>query len=99
MDLPEITEVKRLSLRPGDRVVLRFDDVLNPEQVEEVQEAMRHAFGDLDPMPKVIVLDGGADIEVVSPEPDGSAARIASELRQHVRSSGTSVQSVLGAGA
>lgn len=74
MELPEVTEAKRLTLRPGDLVVLRFPDVLDLQQVEDVQAAMRDAFGDLGWKPKVIVLDGGADIEVIGPEAGSGTA-------------------------
>lgn len=72
MDLPEITEVKRLAVRPGDRIVLRLDRTPSLAEADEIGELVRLAFEGLDYVPPVLVLGPGEDIEIVGPEADGT---------------------------
>jgi hypothetical protein len=65
MDLPEITEVKRLTVRPGDRLVVRFAESLDMAAADAVKAQVRAAAG-IEGV-RVIVLDGGADLEVLAP--------------------------------
>lgn len=69
MDLPEIAEVKRLVLRPGDRLVLRLDRDLDDQEAGMLMGRLRATLGEDVP---VLVLGPGADIEVLGTEPDGS---------------------------
>jgi len=67
MDLPEITEAKRLALRPGDSLAVRLDRVPNEYEAHAIAERVRGITG----VP-VLVLWPGVDVEVISPEPGGS---------------------------
>lgn len=62
MDLPEITEVKRLGLRPGDSLAVRLDREPSEYEAHEVAERVRAITG----VP-VVVLGPSMDIEVISP--------------------------------
>lgn len=72
MDLPEITDVKRLTLRPGDRLVVRTRYGPSMQEAAEIREHMdRYAPG----VP-VLVLGPDEDIEVIGPPPpDGTGCR------------------------
>jgi hypothetical protein len=63
--LPEITAVERLELKPGDTLVPHLaDDVVNPEQAEEIQHRVREITGR--PDLRVMVMSPGMDVEVIS---------------------------------
>jgi pyruvate kinase len=53
-----------LSVKPGDVVVLMTDDRINPGQREYIAKQMAKAFPD---GVKLMILDGGAKIAVISP--------------------------------
>lgn len=64
MNLPEITEVQRLALKPGDRIVIRADQVLTAQQAAELTQMARVRLR----LPKdapVFVLGKGMSLEVV----------------------------------
>lgn len=64
-ELPEITEIKRLNLRPGDRLVVRLDrdpDMAEADQIKRVGQA---AVGEDIP---VLVCPPWADLEVLGAE-------------------------------
>lgn len=63
MDLPEITEVKRLTLRPGDSLAIRLDREPTDCEAHEIATQVRELTG----VP-VIVLPPGMDVEVISPD-------------------------------
>jgi hypothetical protein len=71
MDLPEITEVKRLRLRPGDSVIVRLEYDPTMYEVDEIQAGVLRALGDLDFVPPVLVLGPRMDIEVIGPPDAG----------------------------
>jgi len=71
VDLPEITEVRRLGLRKGDVVVIRVPASLDEDGKKRVSDSAQRAFAGLKPAPRVIVLARDMDIEVIGPEADG----------------------------
>ena len=60
--LPEITEVQRLTLRPGDILAVRTDAALSPADAESIREWLRERLPD---DVQVLVLDRGAHLEVI----------------------------------
>ncbi len=67
-DLPEITEVQRLTLRPGDSLVLRVPQNLSPDVADRLKERLRETLG-LDLSTKIVVLDSGMSLEVAERAP------------------------------
>ncbi len=63
-DLPEITEVQRLTVKPGDRLIVRTDEKLSPETVAALRKHLHSWLGLPDDV-RVLILDGGASLEVV----------------------------------
>jgi hypothetical protein len=63
-DLPEITEVQRLTLKPGDRLVIRADEVLSAETAARLTEMARARLS-LPADAPVFVLGRGMSLEVV----------------------------------
>lgn len=61
MDLPEITEVKRLTIRPGDRLVVRLDRQPDMAEADEITGRVRALLGGV----PVLVLGPDADLEVI----------------------------------
>lgn len=71
--LPEITEVKRLAIRPGDRIIVRLDDDLYDDaDLDEIERRLADMLDGLPYVPPVIVLGPGIDLEVIGPEADGT---------------------------
>jgi hypothetical protein len=68
VDLPEVTEAKRLELRPGDRLVVRLDHEPDVQEADEIAGMVR-AILKTD-MP-VLVCGPGMDVEVIGPDPGG----------------------------
>lgn len=66
--LPEITEVQRLTLKPGDRLIVRTDEKLSDQVAAALRERL-HAWLGLPDDVRVLILDRGVSIEVV--EGDG----------------------------
>jgi hypothetical protein len=44
LKIPEITEVSRIDIRPGDRLVVRVDSDLTPEQADYIKEHLRRTL-------------------------------------------------------
>lgn len=65
--LPEITDVQRLTLKPGDRVIVRAPGHLTPQAVDMLRARMRAWLPD---GVQALVLDGGMSLEVLEP-PEG----------------------------
>lgn len=65
MELPEITEVRRLTVRPGDRIIVRYAQRLDMETVDHISKRFSEAIGVENV--QVIVLDGAPNIEVFGP--------------------------------
>ena len=64
-DFSAFPEVARLDLKPGDRLVLAFQQRLSDEEYERVTHRLRDAW-DLPESVRVVVLDGGATLTVAS---------------------------------
>ena len=62
--LPEITEVQRLTLKPGDRLVVHTDEKLTVEQFYRLREIVRANLEIPDDVP-LIILSRGMSLEVV----------------------------------
>jgi hypothetical protein len=63
--LPEVSEVKRLHLGPGDRLVVTCPAPLSAYELDRLRARLREVFG---PDLPVMVLDGGKDVTVVAAE-------------------------------
>jgi hypothetical protein len=64
MTLPDITEVQRLTLKPGDRLIVRVEGVVSADQAGE----MAHIVRDLLQLPAdtpVLVTGGDISVEVI----------------------------------
>lgn len=61
--LPEVTEVQRLTLSPGDRIVVRVPGRLDKMMAAYVTNQVRRGLRLPDSVP-VLVLDDGASLEV-----------------------------------
>jgi hypothetical protein len=66
MELPEVATAARLSLRPGDRLVLTFARPLTDAGYHSVLSQVK--TWNLPEDVKVIVLDSGADLKVLARE-------------------------------
>jgi hypothetical protein len=64
-ELPEITEVERLTLRPGDRLAVHVDAEIDAETAAYIQLRVQAVLGVEFP---VIVLSRGFGLKVLSPE-------------------------------
>lgn len=71
MGLPEVTEVKRLTIRPGDSLVVRLEYDPQVDEVDEIVTGVRRALGALDYVPPVLVLGPRMDVEVIGPPDAG----------------------------
>jgi hypothetical protein len=64
MIVPEITEVQRISLKPGDVVAATVPLAITQAQALEIRSGLSEAFPDN----KCIVMCGGLELKVVEPE-------------------------------
>ena len=62
--LPEITEVQRLTVKPGDRLIIRTDAKLRADTAAHLLEVVRARLGLPDDV-RVVILDSGMSAEVV----------------------------------
>lgn len=60
----EITEVQRLRIEPGDKIVIRCQDRISSEAAMKLHEILKRAFPDHE----VLILDSGATLEDPSSE-------------------------------
>lgn len=67
-DDPQGIEVKRLGIRPGDRLVVKVGQNLNDEEFAFLEASFARAFEKDDYKPPVLVLEGGMEIGVIGPE-------------------------------
>lgn len=65
---PPIEEVRRLLLRPGETLVVKVADLLSADRAGDIRKYLQAIFGEEQ---KVLVLDGGVDLEVVRPTDAG----------------------------
>lgn len=102
MDLPEITEVKRLAVRPGDRLVVKLDRDPTPDEADRIAGILRDLFEDEDYVPAILVVPAGTDVEVIEATKltvdfGGNVEPFIEGLRRYIRRhGGGSVQNVLG---
>lgn len=66
--VPEVAEIRRLVVRPGDKLVLKLGHCLSDAEADDLIGRLREALGD---DIRVLILEPGADLEVISPEPAG----------------------------
>ena len=59
--LPEITEVQRITLKPGDRIAIRAAGRITSEQASRIREIVTATW----PGVPVLILDDSMSIEVV----------------------------------
>lgn len=60
-------ECSRVSLEPGDKIVIHYDRCLSPSARENLREELRRVFGDH----QVVILTEGATMSIVRPaKPD-----------------------------
>jgi hypothetical protein len=71
IELPEITGVERLALRPGDSLVIRFPGMISQQQADRVIARVRATLR-LDGSVPVLVLPAGASARVIE-APEGPA--------------------------
>jgi hypothetical protein len=62
--VPEINEVQRLTVKPGDRLIIRTDAKLSAQTAAYLLERVRHRL-DLPDDVRVVILDSGMSMEVV----------------------------------
>jgi hypothetical protein len=62
MEFPDVAKIERLSLRPGDRLVLSVDHPLDDVELTELAEGVR-GWGL--PEGSVIILEAGLSLQVL----------------------------------
>ncbi len=67
-DDPQAVEVKRLGIRPGDRIVVKLGYEPDPDECEEIQAHLASLFEGSGYVPPVIVLAPGVEIGVIGPD-------------------------------
>lgn len=66
MELPDVAKIERLSLPPGDRLVLTVDHLLDEYELHMLREQTREWARDLGlPEVVVIVLESGLSLQVL----------------------------------
>lgn len=70
MELPDVAKVERLGLRPGDRLVLTVDHMLQDDEYSQLASLMKkwtHGLG----LPEngVLILEPGASLQVLEASP------------------------------
>lgn len=81
----EISDVQRLALKPGDRIIVRMPARIDRAGAELVERQVRARLGLPDEVP-VLVLPEGMSLEVVEP-PQPLGAEITRALNSHVQQS------------
>ena len=65
--LPEVTEIRRWSIQPGDRLIIRCSQRLTQAQAQEIREQVRVRLGLPDDFPLMVI---GDDVTIeVAPIP------------------------------
>lgn len=64
MILPEITDIQRLALKPGDRLIVRVAVLVNREQAVDIEQIIRARLQLPAGFP-VLVTDRSIDVEVL----------------------------------
>jgi len=68
-------EFLRLSIRPGDRLVVKADHPVSDDEFEWIRVALRRAFDGSDCKPPALLVESGASIEVIGPGSRGVLRR------------------------
>ena len=68
-DVPGVHEVRRLVLRPGDKLVVRVDTYPDEAELAKMRESLRAVLGDEVP---ILIVEQGIDLEVISADPSGA---------------------------
>ena len=63
MNLPEVTDVQRLTLKPGDRIIVRVPVHIDMATADRMKERVRVILKLPDDVP-VLIMDGGISLEV-----------------------------------
>jgi len=80
-ELPEITEVERLTLKPGDILVIRYPGRVSPQDADRIKKVMRSRLDESIP---ILILDSGAAVEVIGEASDEDRIRAAmTEAQEH----------------
>ena len=64
MSLPEIGEIKRIEVRPGDRLVVRLASPADDAEFDRLLREFRKFF---DPSVQILLVEPGVDITVIGP--------------------------------
>lgn len=59
--IPAVAAIEKLELKPGDTIVLKFKDHLPQYAAARIDDVMAQKF----PGHKILILDNGADINIV----------------------------------
>lgn len=65
MNLPEIEEVRRISLKPGDVLLVRVDREISAAEAQQIKDIVQPKF----PANEVLIADQRADFEVIEASP------------------------------
>ena len=66
MERPDVAKAERLGLRPGDRLVLTVDHLLDEVEFSALREQVRELADNLGlPEGGVIILEGGVSLQVL----------------------------------
>jgi len=63
-NLPGIAEIRRIQLRPGDRLVVQLDHQVDDEEFDRLLGDLRKAFS---PDVPILLIEPGIDITVIGP--------------------------------
>lgn len=67
-DDPQAIEVKRLGIRPGDRVVIKVGRQLDDAEIAYISDIFARAFESADYKPPLLLLEGDVEIGVIGPD-------------------------------
>lgn len=107
-DDPQSVEVKRLGIRPGDRLVVKVGRFVGESEADVIKRNVADAFRDTGYIPPVLLIEGDAEIGVIGPDVEatpvtlsvefaGGTESFVQELRQHIRKrGGGSAQAAMG---
>ena len=65
MSLPEVKEIQRWTLRPGDRLIVSTDRHVTPDQIAAIKDTVRRSLALPDDFP-VLVTGPGINLEVAT---------------------------------
>jgi hypothetical protein len=79
-DLPDIEEIRRFALNPGDVLVVRYKQKLSVETIARISQQLREYLA----LPnKIVILDNDPEVDVITrDEKTSDAAGIAEAMRK-----------------